>query len=394
MRFQILPKAGFEPIIVYTHGNPPLEKQIEFIHVKLRKLPKPLNYLTSKRKVWDQIRDIDFDLIYSLSGLQFEYYCSYWKEKSGKPWVMFLRGDLRKVERSMRKLTPWLYHALHYQSLRNVDKVIPIASHLRKVAKLYGIPQYKITKPIPNGIDTELFKPLSNPDGYVIGYAGRISKEKGFKFLLKVMKATPEIQYYVAGRTQMRWKPPENCEYWGEIPHEEMPKFYSKCALIALPSHTEGFPNTILEAYACQRPILVSPQAIPRECKLFGLEIKHDYRLWIYAIKYLKYYFEILDLGETARKYVIENFTWEKHLKAITKIFHEVVEGNPPRNTQNRPGIHRNPAPNHLMDTKPTRNGKNKHTHIRIQPHNRIHRSPHAHNLPHPRNKTPMEVDT
>lgn len=57
---------------------------------------------------------------------------------------------------------------------------------------------------------------------------------------------------------------PDNLEFLGELPHEEAMAEMASCDLFLLPSHTEGFPNVVVEAMALGRPILAtSVGAIP-----------------------------------------------------------------------------------------------------------------------------------
>jgi glycosyltransferase involved in cell wall biosynthesis len=51
---------------------------------------------------------------------------------------------------------------------------------------------------------------------------------------------------------------PNNCEFLGELPHEQAMAQMSTCDLFVLPSHTEGFPNVVVEAMALGRPILAT----------------------------------------------------------------------------------------------------------------------------------------
>lgn len=57
---------------------------------------------------------------------------------------------------------------------------------------------------------------------------------------------------------------PNNLEFLGELPHQQAMAEMAACDLFVLPSHTEGFPNVVVEAMALGRPILAtSVGAIP-----------------------------------------------------------------------------------------------------------------------------------
>ncbi len=51
---------------------------------------------------------------------------------------------------------------------------------------------------------------------------------------------------------------PEGAKFLGEKPHDESLRLMSKADVFALTSHTEGFPNVVLEAMALGKPIVAS----------------------------------------------------------------------------------------------------------------------------------------
>ena len=116
---------------------------------------------------------------------------------------------------------------------------------------------------------------------------------------------------------------PNNIIYKGRLEFKDMPKFYNQCDLIILPSLTEGFPNVILESYACGKPVLATTEAFPEELSVFGAVGKID--------EFPKIIREIRNedlvlMGKKAREYVKKRYTWKKFGESMIKLFKDVLD--------------------------------------------------------------------
>jgi len=322
--------------IVYMKGNVKENwlKDFNFHKVKMKnKHNKHLTYLLNTKDVYNQIKNIDVDLYYSLSGIWLQYYSSYFKKYSDKPFVLRLRGNDKEVRKQFKQhwLKIKLFEIVNKSSLLNADYIIPISEKLISVALSYGVHEPNITDVLYNGVDTNIFKPFKTDryKEYTVGYSGRISMEKGSKFLEFLMKrmntVAPHIKFLIAGDLQDEITIYDNCRYLGKLSYEEMPLFYNMCDIIILPSYTEGFSNVILEAYSCCKTLLCSNASIPDEVKLYGFKEKHCALTWIELLSRLKYY-NLNDLELDARDYIINNFSWDNYGKTIRANFDRIVQ--------------------------------------------------------------------
>jgi glycosyltransferase involved in cell wall biosynthesis len=141
---------------------------------------------------------------------------------------------------------------------------------------------------VGNGVDTDLFcaqdkaacRKAAGLSGFVVGYAGRLVPEKGLELLLEAVRRIPGQRcLWVSGDGPMRDRLlAEPFVKWaGQVPREDLPKFYGALDVLVLPSQTtpawkEQFGRVLVEAQACGISVLGSDSgAIPEVVGSAGL---------------------------------------------------------------------------------------------------------------------------
>ena len=179
---------------------------------------------------------------------------------------------LRKYSKNISNSIMSLLIRLLY---KKADLIITVSDFIRDdFIENFGIDHAKITT-IYNPVDTDKVKVLAEEDVFhpwfkdnipVILSAGRLSREKGFDYLLKafaVVKGKMNARLMILGEGSER----ENLEH---LSHElgisenvffagfkENPyKYMKRAAIYVLSSLFEGFPNVIAEAMACGTPVI------------------------------------------------------------------------------------------------------------------------------------------
>jgi glycosyltransferase involved in cell wall biosynthesis len=83
-------------------------------------------------------------------------------------------------------------------------------------------------------------------------YAGRLSREKG---VLELVEAAIGMNLVVAGDGPLRHSVPGAL---GFVAHHELQQLYARAAVVACPSHREGFGVACAEAMAHGKPVVAS----------------------------------------------------------------------------------------------------------------------------------------
>lgn len=77
---------------------------------------------------------------------------------------------------------------------------------------------------------------------------------------LKIVGPVEDEKYYGELKKLMRnLKCEKNVEFVGPVPNDELVKHYNSSKIFVLTSITEGLPNSMLEAMACGKPVIVTP---------------------------------------------------------------------------------------------------------------------------------------
>ncbi len=313
--------------ILYIDGVP-----IQHQNINYKKIDLPLGVNRQHRMyrlisdAHNLVNDIDFDIVYCLSGRWIQQAADRISRKTGKPLVLRIRGDERRVASyQKRRLRRNIFFKNQIESsFKQASLVIPISEKLIEVAEDLG--GKNVSYPVPNGIDDSKFYPVPQPEEITVGCIGRLSAEKGSLFLNELISSTPRTRYIVAGPIQTSIEAHENCKLLGTVHYDRIQGVYQESNIVLIPSHIEGFPNSLLEAYGCARPIIITPGAFPIEAELFGWKLGQNVDDWANVISGLDRD-NLGILGESAHEYS-KFFTWDRHGKSMARLIHGVLEEN------------------------------------------------------------------
>ena len=187
----------------------------------------------------------------------------------------------------------------------------------------------------PHGVDIRVFKPRSNgpfssPSGeMVLGWAGSLRNHPGKRgmedFILPALEGIKGVTFKVAAREE-KWRT-----------QQEMVEFYHGLDALICASRTEGGPHPLLEASACQVPVIstrvgIAPELIQEGEN--GLLIERDKNAIRDAVVRLRDNREMrLEMGKRARKIVEKDWNWDIQALHYIPFFNHGLEAAWQQNT-------------------------------------------------------------
>ncbi len=257
-------------------------------------------------------------------------------EKAKVPYIVSPRGML--VKDLIQKKNKWTKFAwIKLIERHNLEKAAAI--HVTSELEKKELENFKFNFPpiyvIPNGIESETQEntgPSSRVQDLIqekspfILFLGRINWKKGLDRLIPAMAYIPGVNLVIAGNDEENYKPVleklardsgvyERVYFVGPVYGGDKIALYKAAKVFALPSYSENFGNTVLEAMAQGCPVAVTGEVgladSIRESGA-GVVLSGDPKSFAEGLNGLLSDFEVLKrMGERGKQVVQENFTWK-----------------------------------------------------------------------------------
>jgi len=261
---------------------------------------------------------------------------------SNKKVILLLAGSTIKTHQMNRdKLTAGL-EVLRSPCLSLADKIIVYAPILIQDYQLEKY-RHKILIAYEHFLDFNTFSvttPLSDRPPYV-GYIGRLSGEKGVQHFIQALPAIlndrKDLRVLIGGDGQLKEaieaslqevEITDRVDLPGWISHDDLFKYLNQLRLLVLPSYTEGLPNIMLEAMACGTPVLTTPVGAIPDVIIDGetgfiMENNSPKCIADNMVRALSSP-ELGQIAVNGRRFVEENFTFEKVVKNWKRILQKI----------------------------------------------------------------------
>lgn len=355
-------------IFTYTRGpcrQLELYPNVRLIHLLAEDAPEPSKqqmpmHLPNIFQLMDQYRQdngIVYDLIHShywLSGVvgtmaQNQWNCPH--------LTMFHTLGAEKNHTPSRENEP-IRRIAHERWLAKAADgiVVPAARERHNLLCHYHPPADKIHT-IPCGVDLDRFHPMDRrkarrdlsiaEDDQVALYVGRFAPVKGIDYLLEAVgrlkERWPRLKLVIVGGEGPAAESARALKaaahghgiahrtlFAGRVDQEALPSFYNAADFLALPSHYESFGLVILEALACNTPVITTPGGATDTVIQEGVNglIIHraDGTALADAIeRMLEMQHRPIQAADTIRA-TVRNFSWQRVAEAVMQTYARLLK--------------------------------------------------------------------
>ena len=265
------------------------------------------------------------------------------KKISDKPHVMHVHAT--EFDRSGDNLNQRVYD-MERRGMENADRVIAVSELTKKmIMKYYGVPEWKIDV-VHNAVQPNFSayhkKHHLNKSDKIVLFLGRMTMQKGPDYFLRMAKRVLEVikkvKFIMAGDGDMMNQIvnmsaelgiERNVLFSGFLKGDEISKAYSAADLYVMPSVSEPFGITPLEAIKHGTPVLISKQSgvsevIKNALRVDFWDIDEMANKVIAALQYPA-------LANTLREHSakeLDKISWKKQAEHITKTYNKAIINN------------------------------------------------------------------
>lgn len=292
-------------------------------------------------------RDEEFDVVYAHDWLSFGAGIEA-KKISGKPLIVHVHATEFDRCGGPLGINKDVYE-LEKSGMEAADRVIAVSQYTKDlIVRYYGIPEWKI-KVVHNGID-EMTGPKGaanrlrlgalKASGYsIVLFLGRITLQKGPDYFLRAAKSVlardPKVVFLLSGSGDMERQMMDMAAqlgisdrvlFTGFLTGAERHEVYTAADLFIMPSVSEPFGITALEAMKSGTPVLVSKQSGVAEAVTHAL--KADFwdvdEMTNQILGVIRHKGLRQSLSENGRREV-ERITWEDAAGKVENVLQETL---------------------------------------------------------------------
>jgi glycosyltransferase involved in cell wall biosynthesis len=326
LKNKLIPGNEKDDIIIHSSLDNPLTRIINYFVLNLR----------ISLSILKKSKNTDIFLFFMETGLPLPMFISKFRNKK---IIWLFPSSLRKRIEHYRDFPNLFLIPFQSLSYEFTDKIVLYSPNLINEWKLNKYSD-KIFIAHEHFINTDIFTTMIpySKRALLIGYIGRLSKEKGVQnfvySLPAVIDKQKDLNVLIVGDGPLKEEIESflilnglnTCKLAGWISLENIPQYLNMLRLLILPSYTEGMPNIMLEAMACGTPVLANsvgsvPDIIKDNVTGFIMENNSPACIRENIIKSLENP-DLERIAMNAKKMVDKEFSFEETVEQWKRLIH------------------------------------------------------------------------
>ncbi len=335
-------------LMPYSSINPKTGKSIDRLSIKGSKSDSFYGsnlreevYIYSE-KVRLVARNIDFDLIHAHDWMTYPAGIKV-KEDSGKKLVLHIHAT--EFDRTGGHPNQDIYN-IEKEGFEKCDLIIAVSNYTKQiVVKKYGIPEWKV-RVLHNAVDVKdkVYQRDKKPikifsRDHIVLFLGRLTIQKGPEYFLeaakRVLEFEPNTKFFIAGSGDMMQQMMEKAVhlgisdkvfFTGFLTGDDIDKIYQMADVYVMPSVSEPFGITPLEAMANGTPTVISKQSGVSEILKNTLtvdfwDIEEMTNKIVALLRYKSLYHTLSKHGF----FEVKKITWDSRAEECKRIYEDVL---------------------------------------------------------------------
>lgn len=281
----------------------------------------------------------DFDIIHAHDWLTYAAGVAA-KRATGKPLVVHMHAT--EFDRSGENINTQVFN-LEKMGMSEADMVIPVSNFTRNIViTKYGIDPDKVIT-VHNAVEAdererEQYK--SHLPEKIVTFLGRITYQKGPDYFVqsavKVLQKDPNVRFVMAGSGDLlnrmihqvaRLGISDKFHFTGFLKGPEVTKMFAMSDVYVMPSVSEPFGISPLEAMRSNVPVIISKQSGVAEVLKHAVKVDFwDTDAMADAIYGLIHYKALSTMFKTMGKEEVDNLKWDNSAAKVKNVYIQTLE--------------------------------------------------------------------
>ena len=274
-----------------------------------------------------------------------------WRAPS-HPFVVRLHGASSVLAHVRAKPAPRLLRFLERRMAAQASALVAVSAWAKeKSAEVFGIEPARI-EVIPNGVDTDRFRPGAGARCEEVVFAGTLRADKGVPELLQaleiVLRHRPAATATLAGGPdawrdlpsrirasieRLHMAAPDRLRLLGRVSQEALVDLYRRAGVCVFPSRAEAFGLACVEAMSCGAAVIASPlgagaEVVEDERSGLLTDPRDPVRLADAILRVLRQPDLGRNLGDAARRRVMEKYSIQLTAERTLEFYERTLRAN------------------------------------------------------------------